>query len=269
MMHCIQSTSLWICIFLNAVAALFAIPSLICIISVNKNLERVVRGILISFYASNLVGIAAITHDTLFTVCETQTNVPLVRVSLLLSLSHLSLLMLAEYAFLAKGTSRKQHYGRKSFLGLIVLAWILSVTVGVMIIAPGEDSSTARRIFGASFLVMWLAVSTLVHPIITKYRRKKRIAKMANLQPSRKTSKASKAGHGGWTDQELRLMILLSNMFLFLCCCLLWIVNEFLNDKDLRGFALMLCSCHFFAPCVSAACLWYRARKAQQIVLPL
>ena len=263
-----QAVLFWISIILNGIAALLAILSIICITCIGKNLLRVLRRILISFYVSNLVGIGAITHDTLFDVCDTKLDMPLVRVSLLLTLSHLSLLFLAEYSLLTRGASKKEHH---DFIGLIMLEWILSLTIGTMIIAPDQGSSIARRVFSISLVAGWLGLTILLYIVTRRYLRKKKISKMSkesffNVHNLRRGSVWRGLSQ---TDQEFRLMFHFVNMLLSICCCMLWVVNEFYDFHGLRSVALLMCSCSFFFPGVFAACLWRRDLKKRKMVLPL
>lgn len=263
LLHCEPSHYLWISISISSLATILTIISSVCV-TLNANLHHSIRGILISLYVSNLVGIAAITHDSVLTFCNVPVEVPLVRVPLLLSISHLFLLTLAEYAGLTAG--KKQRY---DFTGLTLLAWILSVIMGVILIAPHRHGSefNGRKIFSLVVLILCVGLVAALFLVLWKYRRMLKLAtkvekdyffKACSWIPQRRSL----------TDPEMRLVLLGGNAIWFVCCSLLWLVNEFHQEKRLDSLVIVLVSCNFFAPCSIAIFLGCRAEKRRRIVMP-
>ncbi len=133
--------------------------SLLAVFSVIKNSasDPSIRCIVLSFSVANVMGTILSSYYTFVLVNTKAKESTLMTISELLSVSHLVLLMLADYVVVTRKSS--------DFVGLIVTAWIMSITVGMTNVVSHE----LVHIFFA--LLFLLVLIILTYSYCCLYRR--------------------------------------------------------------------------------------------------
>ena len=130
-MSCNFETIEVIAVTVNCIGLLANLISLACILT-NKELERSLRGILVSFSFANVLGACMFAYDLVAHACAVEVTDPydfVLIITTVLSLSHLLLLNLHYYIIITSGNRVKK--GR-DFSGLVLTAWITSAALGSM-----------------------------------------------------------------------------------------------------------------------------------------
>lgn len=266
-MECIHSTEFAFCLFVNICGMLFTVTSCFCM-WINTNIDKALREIFISFSIANFVGESIMIYDMTVSACYESnfTSIPpLIRVSILLTMTHQLLLMLAEFAILttAKGTVRR-------FTGLIILAWLLSITTGILISKKSEAKvhSFYRLPFVLLMSILCIVTCVMFLPVILKYQTLRRFEQykidFLNQDPSRRNRNTS------GRQCEVKLKVIAVIVVSYLICSVLWIFNEIYIDQHMKlpfkqsdYLALMIYSLNFYS--ISSACiyLWHEKHRVR------
>ena len=244
----------------SCTGVLFTILSVVCIIT-NTEIDRSLRSILLSFSIANFMGTAMLAYDNITLICHHKKERLhfMMTISVMLSLSHLMLLMLSEYINLTSNRRRRA----RDFTGLIIISWIISITIGMMNVVSHEQ---ARIVFAAIFLliVLFLAVSYLV--VINKHRKKKRLQQAYQHTFLRKDLRTTKVIKRIWMLRFFAIII-----FSYAGCSILWVINELREgfqkntvNSFIHSTSLIIYSLNFYFPsaiCVYLRCMQWLSRK--------
>jgi len=128
--------------------------SFVAVVSVVKNsaTDSSIRCIVLSFSVANVMGTVLSSYYTFVLVNTNAKESTLMTISELLSVTHLILLMLAEHVVVTSATLKRR---ASDFVGLLITAWMMSITVGMTNVVSHEQV----HIF---FALLFLFVLTLL-----------------------------------------------------------------------------------------------------------
>ena len=154
-MDCYFDTDIMICLILYYGGIFSTLLAVICLLT-NQFIEQSLRAILLSFSISNMAGSGMFVFGITTYVCHNDEH-PLdyiVMMTIVLSLSHLLLLILHYYITL---TSSKKKMA-VDFSGLIIIAWITSAAIGSMISVSTQHGAGHMFVVISFMLVFSVAV---------------------------------------------------------------------------------------------------------------
>ena len=153
----------------NGGGIILTVLSFVFLFLIKERLDSSLREILMSFQVANLLGCTFVTYDTITIACEKKNRLQLTSVFILLTLVHLSKLLIAEHAILKSSVKRGSV---ERFKGLIFTFWLLSVAVGLLhaSITIEEYQYIARIIFSVGALVYFVIVICIYLKLIKKKR---------------------------------------------------------------------------------------------------
>ena len=233
----------------NCGGILFTVCSVVSIVA-NATIDPLIRSILLSFSIANVVGTSLLSYDTIVLALyhdEGREESQVMTISVMLSLSHLILLMLAEYVFLLTSDVKRR---ASDFSGLIVTSWIISVTIGMINVVSREKT----RIFFA--LMALLVVFHLAASYVMIVKKHKRIMLLQHRYQQNFLRKIKDGDGGGIRKNVNRCwqfkyfpIILIS----YAGCSILWIINELREGlqtdgeySDLHSVVLIIYSMNFY-----------------------
>lgn len=256
-----------VCVAVNSIGIILVVVSLIFTLS-NDLLDRCLRKVIISFLLADFVGTFIMVHDTLSLICSEKilVEMPLVRVSVLLSLIHLVLLLSAEYNTLLRQGKYRNHGKYHNYLGLVALAWIISVVFGTMI-----NTEETRTFFGTVMLVVIAFLLLFLFAFLRKYiwRKKFESRYLAFVQPNQVAEQREKELAG---QKQIWMLLLCLHVVFFSCFAVAWSIAEILNgssEKETSTVILLVYSTNFYVPSISCVYLACYKRFSSQRVSPI
>ena len=222
----------------------------------DTEMEESLRSIFLSFSIANVIGTAMLAYDTIVPICyhEEERLSFVMTISVMLSLSHLMLLIIDQHIML---TAQRKRVA-KDFTGLIIISWLISITIGMMNVVSHQQ---ARIIFAVMFVLIMLLLAASYITITTKHYRKKRLKRAYQLTFLRKNLHITKVVKKFWMHKFFTIIIIS-----YACCSILWVVNElregFQTNADnpfVHSTALILYSLNFYFP--SAICIYLRCMQ--------
>lgn len=202
-------------ISVNAGGVLFAVLSIVCI-AINTSIDQSLRSILLSFSIANLLGSGMLTYDTIILLCFRNHFLNFaVTITMTLSVTHIMMLILAEYISLT--ASRKQR--ARDYGGLLLISWIISVTCGSMnVVAIGN---AAKLSFVTIFIFTLLMIFRSYMIVMKKHVKKKCLLVRYQKSFLRQSVHRHKVLKRSWKTKLLGLIICG-----YIICSIPWIVNE-------------------------------------------
>lgn len=199
----------------NCGGVFLAIVSIITLLT-NTSIDQSLRGILLSFSVANLTGAGMLMYDSVTLLCVgDQYSGFTVTITMNLSVTHMMILVLAEYVSLTTG--RKQR--ARDHTGLLLISWIISVTVGSLkIVTIGV---VAKIAFVVLFIIALMVLLKAFMTVVEKHARKKYLLdryKTAFLKQGEYSRKLLKRS---WRIKLLAIIVLSYNV-----CSIPWVVNE-------------------------------------------
>ena len=229
--------------------------SIICLVT-NTSMDQSLRGILLSFSMANVIGTCMLTYDTYILICHDgqETSGLVATITVMLSVSHLMLLMLAEYLNLNFRWALKI----TNFVGLIFISWIISVTLGSLNVVSIRDD--ARVIFAGVMLLLVVFILVKYYYIFQQQRKEKRLQKEYIVTFLRGNSRRHKTVKCYWNIKYMPI-ILLS----YAACSIPWVINEFLEgfqegeeNIHMHSISLIAYSFNFYFPSIACIHLKYK-----------
>ena len=130
-------------------------------LSVNKNIDSSLRKILISFQGGGVIGNCVLLHSTISDVCNgTSSSFRWISSCMLLTLTHLVLMMLVEHSILSSSV----HKPLPSYSGLICVYWLTSsIIVGIWNATTTlvEEEKVVALLFSLCTLVIIVAMCAM------------------------------------------------------------------------------------------------------------
>lgn len=253
-----------LCLLVNVTGFILTLTSIVLVI-LNGALEISLRSILISYSVANLIGIAFIVCDILSSICDGNIR-SFMAISVLLTLTHLLILLLVEYVILTSSTRRRL----QNFTGLLIIAWIISISLGIVITVTDSPvhRNVGRLVFSIGFMVVVLAIVATFVLVLQKHHdvRERFLSfrrKQVNLAHHRDNSvkRYWKLYHP--------TIILIS----YILCGLPWVLKELYEGvttkkavKDFNFAVLFIYSINFYWPSAVCIHLWLAKRKNRRIV---
>ena len=141
--------------------------SSLCLLSCINSIDHSLRDILLSLQVANLVGGGVVIHDTLITLCKDVDNLELTSVSVLLTVGHITKLLVAEHTILASSIKKGS---TERFGGLIFICWLLSATVGFLnsSLPKSKERRASNVIMSLGFFASFFTVSFIYIKYIKK-----------------------------------------------------------------------------------------------------
>ena len=245
----------------HSFGVIITIVSIICVL-LSTSMNQSLRTILFSFCIANLLGTCMLTYDTMTLICTNGNDNAsfVVTITVMLSLSHLMLLMLSEHLYLKSQWALKV----KNFVGLIFISWIISVTSGTLNVVTIRQE--ARVVFAVALLVGILSLLTK-YIYQTKQRQILRhVQEEYNRTFLRGNSRRHKMRKYYWNIKYYN--IILSS---YIMCTLPWIMNEFReslrpnsHNSLIHWMSLIVYSVNFYFPSAVCIHLMYRQRRRVQ-----
>ena len=238
----------------NFGGVLFTVLSLACL-STHTEMEKSLRTIFLSFSVANLMGTAMLSYDTIAYICyhEAEKKSIVMTISVILSLSHLMILLLSEYIALA---SRKRM--AKDFLGLIVISWIISITIGMVNVVSRRE---VRVAFSITFLLIVLILVGSYVSIFNEHLKKNKSKKVYQSTFLQRNSDITRNMKKFWMLKLNAIII-----FSYAGCSIPWLINEmrdeFSTDTEnsvIYSASLIIYSLNFYFP--SAICMYLKLIK--------
>ena len=251
--HQHQLPEVMVTLITNCGGVLFTALSLICLIT-NTAMDLSIRRILLSFTIANLVGTGILTYDTITLICYHGGHRLgfAVTITVTLTVSHLLLLMLAQYIILTSGSKHRAN----DYIGLILTAWILSITLGMLNVVTLHHE--ARLVFAIIFLLIALYIVIKYFVIIKIHKKKKKLQYEYKQTYLSATLRRSKARRKCW-----KLNFVTTIIYSYLCCSIPWVFNELREGMHIGGdspavhsIVLIIYSLNFYFP--SAICMYMR-----------
>ena len=234
----------------NSTGGVLGILSVICVAS-NTSMDKSFRSILLSFSIANVAGMVMLTYETVMLVCFSKEMNFIMTISVLLSLCHLIMLMVALYITIEARRNR----GAKDFTGLIVISWIISVTIGTVNVITDNE---ARLAFAFMILALVVVLSSGYSILIIKHRRKKKLKSAYQKTFLRRRIDKKKF-------MKSNLLILFAIIVFSYCTfSCIWVINELrsgLYDDEnalIHSALLIVYSLNFYFPSTICIYLGYR-----------
>lgn len=229
-------------------------------VATNSVIDTAVRHILLSFSLANFVSTIMLTYNAYTIICAKPWISSLMTISVLLSLCHLMLLLLAEYIIIMSKTR-----SAKDFIGLILISWISSITVGTLNVVSHETTAVILPAVTATLIIISIVCYIL---LVRKHRMKKKLKRIYH-QTFLRTRFASKLMKIHWLP--LMAVIFIS----YACFTVLWLINEFKSNsnsnkaEDKKGntfhsVSLIGYSLNFYFPSVICIYLRYQIWVSQK-----
>lgn len=261
----VGKTTFLIMLSINSSGALLAIISFACVLA-NTSIDPATRGILLSYSAANLIGSGMLTFESIILICVGKQFLTFaVTITMTLSVSHMMLLILAEYISIT--TSTQQRAGDHS--GLLLVAWIISLTFGGMNVV--DIGQNARIAFAVFFLLALFLMMRCYIVVLMKDSRKKSLLEGYKKTFLRITEEPCE-------KQSLEyswIHILAVFIFTYVACSIPWVLNEFregigsnANRPLLNTIGIIIYSLHFYFPSLVCIYLRYRQHKLAQVEQP-
>ena len=246
---------------INIIGIILTLLSIVCLLA-NTKIDRSVRGILLSFLTANIIGIAMLTCDTIALICYPggQKLGLIVTVSVTLSLSHLMLLLLAEYIILTSSSRRSG----SDFTGLITLSWIISLSIGSVNVITVQPRT--RIAFATLFILSVIFILLTYINVIQKERKRTRLQELYKLNYLHKDCVMSHVVKRNWKLKFFAVILLV-----YVACSLPWVVNEFQEGSGKKLFQpldqsilLIIYSLNFFSSPFICMYLWCNEQMARR-----
>ena len=235
----------------NCIGVVLTVTSLISIVTCNL-IEPAICMILISYSIANVISTGLFAYDTSSHQCNIDdTKSPFIYFSATLSISHLMILTIAEYLILKNRPEKRA----KHYTILLSIAWIMSVTVGNIVIVAIDR--VVRVCF--AFVMIFSAVI-----MISKYFMifEKHIKQLMLLKAYEETfldqDEAENKEKKCWDIRMLGIML-----YSYVCCSMTWIINELrkglLNDDAndlLQPISMVVYTLNFYTP--AAICIYLK-----------
>ena len=261
MMVCDATQELYLltAIVVGVIGALVTVMSVVSV-AANSNLPQSVRVILLSFSVANVTGTTMLTHDTLKFLCQRHQFTPLTTISVMLSVTHLLLLMLSTH--ISKNKKQENSNKARNYIGLILISWFISISMGTINVITRLRQK--KLIFSIVFLfiVLYSLAQWLTAIKTYKIKEKLRINYQLNfldehpLRPKEFNRKC-------WEMKHVN-SILIS----YLSCATPWVLNQFqeglelFNSIYLLEFGiLVIYTLNFFFPSCVMVYLTVMARR--------
>ena len=236
-----------------------SLTSIICVATITS-IDRSLRTILLSLSLSNIVGAAMLMYFTVERICYRNDMLGFVTFTVTLSLSHLILLMLAELLVLRSRSEREE----ANFIGLISLAWIMSIILAVtnIVLLPG-----ARIFLSTIFLLTLAFIISTYHLIIRKEKKRTKLQEAYQKACIRRDSIRENKIERVW---EIKYFFLI--MFSYVACTIPWVLNElregiveYTVDESVHFVLLIIYSLNFSFPSLVCIFVKYKQWKSTRI----
>lgn len=239
------------------------------IVAAIDSLDIAVRSILLSFNIANIAGAIIFIYQTIMTIClsgEASKNGRLVNISVLLTVTHLIMLVVVEHIIVS--TSKR---AVEAFTGLIVVFWIISISLGLIIAIT--DEFAARFAFIIALLIIIFILIFLYAYIVKKTKKRKKVRETYEDVYLSTEKRKSALRERFWKLQYFGVILIsfivfafpwiLSELFAALSSHDDEVLNKLINNID--AFSLQVMSIHFYFP--SGICLhvWYKTYKTLRI----
>ena len=237
---------------INCGGVLCTVLSIICVIA-NTSIDQSLRGILLSYSVANVMGTVMLTYDSFVLICFGDHFLNfVVTITMTLSVTHIMLLMLAEYISLTYISKQRA----RDYTGLLLISWIISITFGSMNVVT--IGNTAKIVFVIIFLFAALSILQSYFVVIKKHQKKKYLLETYKRTFLRQNSHTNKVLKRSWKIKLLAIII-----FSYIGCSIPWVVNElwegFQTDENnpfAHAVALLIYSLNFYFP--SGICLYLK-----------
>lgn len=244
------------CIATNSIGIISVILLLIFTFAKNM-LDRCVRQVMITFLLANIVGTFIILQFSLICSEKIWIEIPLVRVSLLVSLFHLFLLLWAEYsALLSQGKYRSNDKYHKPF-GFVTFVWVISITLGTLMTTKETQPFFAYFIFVAIvFLLLFLFA------FIQMSRWRKKVQSKYYLTIVQPNKALGQSGKDLSVQKKMRMVLVGIHVLFFICFAASWCICEIMNArsaKETSPIVLLIYTSNFYVPVIS--CLYLACYK--------
>lgn len=227
----------------NVGGVLFTIIGLLCV-SLDNEMESFLRFIFFSFLTANVIGSILLGYETAALLCLKAENrlYFVMIISVMLSLSHLTILLLSQHISVTSNKEQKV----SDFTGLIMIIWLISITIGMMHVVSRHEA----RLFFAVFFLSYVSVLTyLNYLIIVKHKNLKKSKR--DFQRNFLLIESDEKNAKGFSMIYLCTII----TFSYSACSMPWAVNELTlgvqNDQKhnlLSECLLVVYSANFFVP---------------------
>lgn len=261
-LHDHQLPQFVITLVVNCGGMLMTILSLLSL-AINPAMDPSLQRIFISFSIANLIGTGMLTYDSISLICSHNGEDRLgivVTITVTLSLSHLMLLMLAEYIILTSGSRHRAN----DYTGLILISWIISFTLGGMNVVT--ITRTGRVAFAVMFFLILIYIVIKYMKILQLHNTKKQLQLRYKKHYLRCTFVKPKGMRKCWKLKFVTIII-----FSFICCSVPWLINELKEGFEahaegehgheegmhmMHSVVLVIYSLNFYFP--SAICMYVK-----------
>ena len=236
----------------NFGGVLFAVISAICI-ATNTLIQQSLRCIFFSFSVANVIGTCMLIYGNIALVCNHNSSVSIrfvIITTMILSASHLFLLILMEYVNLKSLSERR---GR-SFVGLVLVSWIMSMTLGGVNVVTSHENT--RLVFAVLYLFFVFFISYFYF-WLGKHNRKK----INTAQTYERTFLRGPSLRNNYTQGYWKLKFLGVLIFSYMGCSISLIVDELWETSQKTTVRPLSCpvpfiiySLNFYFP--SAVCIY-------------
>lgn len=237
-----------ISLVVNCGGLILTLAALICL-ATDHEMDQSLRLILVSYSIANLMGPALLLYDTIADTCN-----HIMTVSVILTLCHLMILLLAEYHNIASNRQRTV----KDFVGLIIISWIISFTVGMVNVVSMHDIHVIFSSLYLSFVFLLLATYIAIFRKHKKKNQLKRVYQQTFLVQNCRQEKGVK---GFWMLKLFAVIV-----FSYAVCAMPWLTNEFRNAlglgpgvESLHKASVIMYSVNFYFP--SGSCVYLRCMQ--------
>ena len=239
----------------NGVGMILTGIAILCI-ATNGTVEPSIGRILLSFSIANIIGASMLTYDAIQMICLQGAHTVgfLVTITLLLSISHVMLLTLAEYIIL---TSRTEN-NAGNYIGLITLSWIISISAGSLDVTTNH---LGKVVFAVIFSLIISYILTKYYVIMKLHMKKERLRESYKLTYLRGDSRRHNNKKKYWRPKLFSIII-----FSYIGCSIPWLVNELQeglqrepDDAFIHSLTLIVYSLNFYFP--SAVCVYLRYQE--------
>lgn len=174
-------------------------------------------------------------------------------ITIMLSIVHITMLMLAEYVILTSCLRRRAG----DFTGLIITSWIISITIGLATVVSRERSRTLFSIF---FVVTIFLFTVTYFVLMRKHRRMQRLQMkyIKTFLQERPEAKMTKIVKRCWQLKFVGVVI-----FSYATCSLPWVINEIRevanqrnHDENVHFSSLIVYSLNFYF--LSSVCIYLK-----------
>ena len=249
----------------DGIGILLTLASFLFLI-LNRDIDISLRSILISFQFGNLIGSAIVVSETVSLACNTEPP-HFISVSVLLSLTHLLLLLLVEHVILTSSMWRPL----ERFTGLICVCWLLSISLGVLntVTITGEYQNIGKIVFSLSVIALQVMVIAIYLFLIRKnYWVRKRLMHIRKRQVNRHHYKDISFKRT-W---KLKYLTFIFNSNIM--CGLPWIIQKLyegcshLQSSPYAQFAILLAfACKFYFPPLVCVRVWQKRMSKKKDVV--